>query len=218
MKNNKKSIYVAGAFIISILFIIGVFIVGDNISIDFSLETLRSAIAGRPFAEVFFIGLWSVRLIAFIPGVTLMLLGGLIFEADKAFVLSLLGIVLSDTIVFLVGKGNILKGFRKKITNKHPDLISLLEIYNYKILAIGVLCPIAPTDVIVFLSSYMGMKFIKFVSIFVISNLPALFLYSYLGESFNGSVFNTVMIIVTLSITAIFSIKLWNELRNKLAS
>lgn len=214
MKNKK--IYIASAFIIGILFVIGIFIIGDNISIDFSLEALRNKIAGRPFAEILFITLWSIRLIAFIPGVTLMILGGIIFEADKAFMLSLVGIVLSDTIIFLVAKAKFLRRVREKVTNKHPELVSLLEIYNYKILAIGVLCPIAPTDVIVFLSSCMGMKFVKFVSIFIFSNLPALFLYSYLGESFDGSIFNTIMIVVTLSITAIYSIKLWNELRRKL--
>ena len=51
---------------------------------------------------------------------------------------------------------------------------------------------------------------------FIGANLPALFLYSYLGQSFDGSIFNTIMIVVTLTITGIFSVKLWNELKFKL--
>lgn len=213
----KKLIYIFSACIVAILLIIGIYMIGKEINIDFSLEALREWIQGNPLSEVFFIGLWSIRLIAFIPGVTLMLLGGIIFESSKAFCLSLIGIVISDAIVFSIAKIRILSSLRKKIENKYPEVISLLEAYNYKILGIGVLCPVAPTDAIVFLSSYMGISFYKFLLVFIGSNLPALFLYSYLGQSFDGSIFNTIMIVVTLTITAIFSIKLWNELKSKLA-
>ena len=46
--------------------------------------------------------------------------------------------------------------------------------------------------------------------------MPAIFLYSYLGESFDGSIINTVMIVITLIITGVFSIKLLNEMKYKL--
>lgn len=152
----KKLIYIFSACVLAVLLVLGISMIGKEVNIDFSLESLRGWIEGNPLSEVFFIGLWSIRLIAFIPGVTLMLLGGLIFEPNKAFVLSLLGIVISDAIVFAIAKVKILSGLRKRIENKYPEVISLLEAYNYKILGIGVLCPVAPTDAIVFLSSYMG--------------------------------------------------------------
>ena len=212
----KKLIYIFSACVLAVLLVLGISMIGKEVNIDFSLESLRGWIEGNPLSEVFFIGLWSIRLIAFIPGVTLMRLGGLIFEPNKAFVLSLLGIVISDAIVFAIAKVKILSGLRKRIENKYPEVISLLEAYNYKILGIGVLCPVAPTDAIVFLSSYMGISFSKFLLVFIGANLPALFLYSYLGQSFDGSIFNTIMIVVTLTITGIFSVKLWNELKFKL--
>ena len=80
------------------------------------------------------------------------------------------------------------------------------------------MCPVAPTDVIVFLSSYVEMKFNKFLLIFITANIPALFLYSYLGESFQGSSINTIFIVITLAISAILSIRLWNDLRRKTVS
>ena len=208
----KKLIYIFSACVLAVLLVLGISMIGKEVNIDFSLESLRGWIEGNPLSEVFFISLWSIRLIAFIPGVTLMLLG----EPNKAFVLSLLGIVISDAIVFAIAKVKILSGLRKRIENKYPEVISLLEAYNYKILGIGVLCPVAPTDAIVFLSSYMGISFSKFLLVFIGANLPALFLYSYLGQSFDGSIFNTIMIVVTLTITGIFSVKLWNELKFKL--
>ena len=110
------------------------------------------------------------------------------------------------------------EGFRNKMVNKYPDLIALVEAYNYKILFVGVLCPVAPTDVLVFLSSYLGMSYSKFAVIFTIANIPALLLYSYLGESFQTSIYNSIFIIVTLIASALLTIKLWNELRGKLRS
>lgn len=215
---DKKIIYGAVAIIITILLFCTINIIGDNINIDLSIDSLRLWIDGSPFSELFFVLLWSVRLIAFIPGVTLMILGGLIFEPSKAFLLSLIGIVLSDTLIFLLAKSNLLNKLKNKISDKYPDLIQLIEMYNYKILAVGVLCPVAPTDVIVFLSSCMGMSFIRFIMIFIGANLPALFLYSYLGESFEGSIFNTIFILVTLLASGILSIKLWKELRTTLST
>lgn len=215
---NKKITYGSVAIIITILLFWTIDIIGNNINIDLSIDSLRLWIDGKPFSELFFVLLWTMRLVLFIPGVTLMLLGGLIFEPSKAFLLSLIGIVLSDTLIFLLAKSNLLNKLKSKISDKYPDLIQLIEMYNYKILAVGVLCPVAPTDVIVFLSSSMGMNFIRFIMIFIGVNLPALFLYSYLGESFEGSIFNTIFILVTLLASGILSMKLWKELRLSLST
>ena len=212
---NKKILYSSIAVAIIIVMALCIFLFNDNINMDFNIESLRVWIESKQFAEMLFILLWSLRLVLFIPGVTLMVLGGLIFQSEKAFILSLVGIVLSDTLVFLLAKSKMLGGLRKKISEKYPEIISMIESYSYKILGVGVLCPVAPTDVIVFLSSYVGMKFSKFLLIFIIANIPALFLYSYLGESFQQSSMNTIFIVVTLAISAILSIRLWNDLRRE---
>ena len=212
---NKKIFYSSIAVAIIIVMALCIFLFNDNINMDFNIESLRVWIESKQFAEMLFILLWSLRLVLFIPGVTLMVLGGLIFQSEKAFILSLVGIVLSDTLVFLLAKSKMLGGLRKKISEKYPEIISMIESYSYKILGVGVLCPVAPTDVIVFLSSYVGMKFSKFLLIFIIANIPALFLYSYLGESFQQSSMNTIFIVVTLAISAILSIRLWNDLRRE---
>ena len=211
MNKNKKS-YIAIFIIIAIaLSIIGVKTLDSNLNIDFSVDSLRQLIDSMKYSEFIFVILWCIRLISLIPGVTLMILGGLIFEPEKAVILSLVGVLISDIIVFFVARINLFKGLKEKISEKHPEIIELIDSYNYKILAVGVLCPVSPTDIIVFVSSYMGITLI-----FTVSNMPAIFLYSYLGESFDGSIINTVMIVITLIITGVFSIKLWNEMKYKL--
>lgn len=211
---NKKIFYSSIVLGIIISITACTLLFKTNINIDFSIDKLRIFIESKEFSEIFFILLWSLRLVLFIPGVTLMVLGGLIFEADKALILSLIGIVLSDTLVFYLAKCRRLSGLRNNISLKYPEIINMIESYSYKILGAGVLCPVAPTDVIVFLSSYVGMKFSRFLIIFIASNIPALFLYSYLGESFQNSSMNTIFIVVTLAISALLSIRLWNDLRN----
>lgn len=212
MKNKKIFYSIISIGIVLIMIAFTMFFKAD-INIDFSIDKLRSFIESKQFSEIIFILLWSLRLVLFIPGVTLMVLGGIIFEADKALILSLVGIVLSDSLIFYLAKAKILSGLRNNISLKYPEIISMIESYSYKILGVGVLCPVAPTDIIVFLSSYVGMKFSKFLIVFITSNIPALFLYSYLGESFQGSSMNTIFIIVTLAISALLSIRLWNDLK-----
>lgn len=217
MKNKKIFYGVAIIFILTFM-VATIFLFKDKVALDFSIEKMQRIIESKKFSELIFISLWSLRLILFIPGVTLMILGGLIFDLSKAFLLSMIGIVLSDILVFLLAKSKLLSGFRNKLENKYKDIIDLIEKYNYKILGIGVLCPVAPTDAIVFLSSYVGMKFSRFLVVFIIANIPALFLYSNLGESFQDSNMNTIFIIITLIISGILSIKLWNNLKRKKVS
>lgn len=217
MKNKKIFYGVAIIFILTFM-VATIFLFKDKVALDFSIEKMQRIIESKKFSELIFISLWYLRLILFIPGVTLMILGGLIFDPSKAFLLSMIGIVLSDILVFLLAKSKLLSGFRNKLENKYKDIIDLIEKYNYKILGIGVLCLVAPTDAIVFLSSYVGMKFSRFLVVFIIANIPALFLYSNLGESFQDSNMNTIFIIITLIISGILSIKLWNNLKRKKVS
>ena len=181
--------------------------------IDLSIENLKMIIKGSNIAYLIFLGIWIIRLIAFIPGVSLMLLGGLIFSPIEALILSLLGLVLSDTLVFILGKMDLFEGIKNKIKKKYKDIYKLVEEENHKILAIGVLCPVAPTDVICYLSSYLGLGYRRFIITFIIANIPAVSLYSFLGDSFSNSIYNTVFIIITLIVTSIITIKKWNKLK-----
>ena len=200
MKKKYRWSSIILLLIISLILIIGI---SNGISLD--IDSLRDYIDSSKYSEIIFIAIWCIRLISFEV------------NKDDDKIKSLIGVVLSGIIVFAIAKMDIFNGLREKINKKHPEIMELIESYNYKILAVGVLCPIAPTDVIVFVSSYMGINFKKFVLIFSLANIPAIYLYSYLGDSFNGSIINTIMIIVTLIITGFFSYRLWKKMRCNLA-
>lgn len=123
----------------------------NEIKVEFTIENLKEWVDKSSMAIFLFLSLWILRLIIFIPGITLTILGGLVFLPVQAFFLSLVGLILSGTLVFLVGKKRLFKKKRDRLKEKHLDIINLIETYNYKFLALGVICPIAPTDVICYM-------------------------------------------------------------------
>ncbi|WP_052406379.1 TVP38/TMEM64 family protein [Clostridium culturomicium] len=208
---RKKFLY--GISILAAVILLFI-VFSDGISIESNINNLRDGIDARIIKPSVFILLWLIRLVAAIPGVTLTILGGLMYSPAEAVVLSLMGLVLSDSLVFLVGRSGLFKSFREKLTKKHGDVMNLVEKYNYKFLALGVLCPVAPTDAICYFSAYLGIGYFKYISTFILSNLPAVFLYSFIGESFQDSIWNTVFIVLTIIASGLMSLKVWNKLKN----
>ena len=210
-KNKKILIGIGISILIGILFLFG----SEILAMDLSIQGLRKFVEQMPMASAVFVGLWIARLVLMIPGVTLTLLGGLMFTPTEAFTLSLIGLVLSDTLIYAVGRINIFSKFKENLKEKHEDIFALIEEYNYKFLALGVLCPVAPTDVICYLSSYFGLGYIKYIITFILANIPSLLLYSFLGESFGDSIYSTLFIVITLAIIGVMSLRIWNKLKTE---
>lgn len=207
---KKKRIYtIVGIIAVALL----IFFLNNSGSVNLDLSNLEQQVGNSAVAPLIFVGLWIMRLIIAIPGVTLTILGGLIFSPFQAFVLSLMGLVISDSLVYLLGKSGLLKNFKQKIAKKHGDMLTLIEKFNLKFLALGVLCPVAPTDVICYLSAYLGIGYIKYIATFILANIPALLLYSYLGESVQNSPLFTLFIVLTILAIGLQSLKVWNKLK-----
>ena len=50
----KKLIYIFSACVLAVLLVLGISMIGKEVNIDFSLESLRGWIEGNPLSEVFF--------------------------------------------------------------------------------------------------------------------------------------------------------------------
>lgn len=72
----------------------------NEIKVEFTIENLKEWVDKSSMAIFLFLSLWILRLIIFIPGITLTILGGLVFLPVQAFFLSLVGLILSGTLVF----------------------------------------------------------------------------------------------------------------------
>lgn len=167
------------------------------------------------FSELIFIGLWSVRLLAFIPGFIFMVLGGIYFGPIKGFLLSMIGITLSQSLIYVVSKKVSWSRTKGAIENQYPNVIPLFKKYNYKLLILGIVCPIAPTDAICYLSTSIGISYLKYITTVVSVNAPLVLIYSYIGKGFSNSMYTISIIGISLIFIAAFSIKIWERMKSQ---
>ncbi|MDW8799989.1 VTT domain-containing protein [Clostridium sp. A1-XYC3] len=160
---------------------------------------------------IIFIALSSLRIVALIPSTVFMILGGIIFNPIEGGALTLVSVILSETILYITSKVLVSSDITNYLVNKYPKLYKLLLKNNTKILAIGILCPIAPSDVACFLASSTGLNYRKFILTVIAANIPMIILYSFLGDSVMSSANNVIIITFIILIISIYSIYLWNK-------
>lgn len=163
------------------------------------------------YKVVLFIIFSTLRVVALMPSVMFMILGGMMFNPIEAFALTLVSILLSESIVYAVSKVLVSSGIQNYLVKKYPKTYSLLLKNNTRILAIGILCPIAPSDAACFLASSTGLNYRKYILTVVLANMPLMILYSFLGNSFIYSDNNITIIGVFILLIGSYSIYLWNK-------
>jgi uncharacterized membrane protein YdjX (TVP38/TMEM64 family) len=163
------------------------------------------------YKELLFIALSSLRIVAFIPSAVFMILGGMLFNPFEGVALTLISVVLSETIVYITSKILVSSQIKKQLINKYPRLYELLLKNNKRILAIGILCPIAPSDMVCFLASSTGLSYSKFILTVIVSNTPMMILYGFLGSSVLASANNTIIIACIIVMISIYSVYLWKK-------
>lgn len=160
---------------------------------------------------VLFITLSTIRVAALIPSVAFMILGGIMFNPLEAFVLTLISVILSESIIYAASKALVSSSIQSYLVNKYPKLYNLLLKNSTRILAIGILCPVAPSDVACFLASSAGLSYRKFIFTVVLANMPLMLLYSFLGGSILSPNNNTIVTGGIILIITIYSMWLWNK-------
>lgn len=167
------------------------------------------------YKALLFIALSSLRIAALIPSAIFMVLGGMLFRPIEGITLTLISVIISETIVYITSKVLISSCIQNYLINKYPKLYELLLKNNAKILAIGILCPIAPSDAACFLASSTGLNYRKFILVVIIANMPMMILYSFLGNSVISSSNNIIIIATVILTMSIYSIYLWRKEQRK---
>ena len=160
-----------------------------------------------------FMVLSVLRVLFFIPGVVFMVLGGLCFGPLEGFLLSMISIIASETLVYMIGRyfgGARIKGY---LDNNHRDLVQLTDKYGYEFLCVGILCPIAPTDLVCLISSVLNLDYKKYLITVIFANIPMMLLYSYLGSSILDFTGNSSIILVVIGIVLIYTITIWLKIK-----
>lgn len=163
------------------------------------------------YKALIFIALSSIRIVALIPSAVFMILGGVIFNPFEGVLLTLISILLSETIMYVTSKILVSSRIQGYLVNKYPKLYELMLKNNNRILAIGILCPIAPSDVTCFLVSSTGIKYKRFILTIIISNMPMVILYSFLGSNIMSSMVNTIIVASVIVVISLYSAYLWKR-------
>lgn len=167
------------------------------------------------YKELIFIILASLRIILFIPGSVFFIIAEIVFNPVEAFIINLTSIILSETILYFTSKILTESKIHKFINRKYPKLHQIIMRNNIKILVLGILCPIAPSDAACFLASSTGLSYKKFIIIVTLSNAPMLALYSLIGYSAVTSGLNAIIFTVIIVLISSCSIFFWNRVNLK---
>lgn len=180
------------------------------------INTIKEILGTDPYKMMFiFVLLSTLRLVVFIPQTVFLLLGSICFGTTTGFILSMTSLFISQTIVYIVGNHFKNNSIKEKFINTNPQLVILTEKYSYKFLALGVICPIAPTDLIAFISASLKSDYKKFISIILLSNSPMIFLYNYVGNSITTSPDIKILAILIILVVSTFSIIYWKNISNE---
>lgn len=163
-------------------------------------------------STIIFLILSTTRIFTFLPGAIFMIIGGMIFDPVKSFLLTLISITISETIIFIISKNFCNGGLIEKITAKYPKIIDIAKEYNNKFLVLGILCPVAPTDLVCFISSYAGLKYKNFILTVILSNIPIIIVYNILGQSFLYSIYYFLFIACTFLGISIYLVQIWSKI------
>ncbi|MED3965840.1 TVP38/TMEM64 family protein [Niallia taxi] len=204
------------AFITILILVLLSLIYFDVLHVD--IDTIKHVISEKnEYASLFFIGAWIVRLLFLIPGTPLMILGGASFGPLQGSILSTVGLVLSASLIYFLSRSIVGKEVNIYMLKKHKDLNQLLKVYNFKILALGMVCPIVPSDVLCFLSAATGIKYSTYILTLIIANAPLRLLYSYIGINFAKSTVGLSLTCISIGLIFIVSLRIWNTLKTNIS-
>lgn len=199
-------------FLIVVIWLLLVYILFELDLLNGNQDNLNSFLSSHSKVKgILFVALSTFRVAALIPSVVFMILGGIMFNPFVGFSLTLLSVVMSESIVYMVSKVFVGKGLEQYLVNKYPRLHKLLLRSNSKILAICILCPAAPSDPACFLASSTGLSYRKFIITVILANIPMMILYSFLGNSIISLSSNIIIIAAFIVLLSGYSIYLWKK-------
>ena len=207
MKIKKK-------YLIIVIWILLIAVLKSFNLISFDLAEINKYLqVNKDYSMIIFVFLWTARLFIFIPGLPFMILGGMCFGPLAGFLLSMAGIIISETVIYVASNTFFGSKVKSLLSRKYPKIPLMIKKYNYGFLALGMICPIGQTDIICFLSASTGMNYLKYIIVVILSNIPMTLAYSYMGLSFNSSIYSMILVATTIILISALSIRLYKKVK-----
>lgn len=192
-------------FVIAILYSSGI--------LTTNINKINDIIHGNPLKmQLLFVFISTIRVIFFIPQTIFILLGSILFGPYIGFLLSLLSLALSQSIIYFIGIYFNKQFLGKDFLTKNSTIINIIKTYGYRILALGIVCPIAPSDLITASAACIKLSYKKCISVIVLADAPMIFLYGFLGSGFEGTYFFKILAVLTIAFISYYSFFIWNKI------
>lgn len=176
------------------------------------MKKRNEIIIGLIFGGLFLL-LSIVKIVFFIPQGIFIIYRSMIFGSYEGFLLYILSLVISQSILYAIG--NL---FQKQLGDafleKNKDAITIVKKYGYKVLALGVACPLISSNLITVSAAIIKMDYKKCILTILMAEIPVIFLYAFLGNGFMDNVEFKTYIAITIAFLSYYIFYLWNRIRN----
>jgi uncharacterized membrane protein YdjX (TVP38/TMEM64 family) len=164
---------------------------------------------------VLFVLIFCVRIFLFIPSSMLIVVGSMFFSPIETIILSLIGMLITETIIYILSRSIFSDQIHQYMTSKYPGLYKDLLSNRKKYLFITVATPVAPTDGACFIAASTNMPYLSYISIVFAGNIPIAILYTLYGNFLLASPWITLCISVPVLIVSITYISIRKKKQKK---
>lgn len=154
----------------------------------FTPEKIREIIQGYgKYSAFIYILLFSVLPIFFFPVPILALAAGLSFGLIEGVIYTVIGAMINSSVMFIMAKkfakDTVLEIFKKKISEKwYNKIMSVEKNQGFVIILLMRLLPIAPYNVINYLSGLTEISFVKYTIATFFGIIPGTFVFLNVGD------------------------------------
>ncbi|MBC8061388.1 MAG: TVP38/TMEM64 family protein [Clostridiaceae bacterium] len=162
-----------------------------------------------------FIILSTVRVLFFIPQTIFIIIGSMLFGPYEGFILSTFSLVISHSIMYVIGRYFQKQLLEEEFLEKNKGIIDILKKHGYKILALGIACPITPSDLITLSAACIKLNYKKCMATIVMADAPMIFLYGFLGSGIEDNFFFKIFAIIVIVLVSYYTFVTWSKINSK---
>lgn len=205
-KNKIIMILVFWAIVVLILYSFGL------LTTDFN--KIKAIIGNNPIKmRCLFVFLSTVRVAFFIPQTVFVISGSMIFGPYEGFLLSVLSLVISQSIMYITGRYFQEQVLGRAFLEKGKENIAILKKHGYKVLALGIACPVTPSDLITASAACIKLDYKKCIATIVMADAPMIFLYGFLGTKLEECIVIKVIAVLAIAFISFYTFYIWNSMK-----
>ncbi len=174
------------------------------------------------WAPLFFILLYALATVLFIPGTVLTIVGGALFGPIYGSLINLTGATIGASFAFLISRYLVSDWVKQRAGDKITKILDGVDSEGWRFVAFTRLVPLFPFTILNYVLGLTKIPLLHYIVATWIFMLPGAFAYTYLGyagsEAFKGgeSLVQNIMIALTLIAIVAFIPRLIKKIRKQL--